>query len=410
MLKASSRIMLPFGLTHEESNKSCEGEKHKRRLAKCGEVDDFALSSREHSDFENQVGDGKRGEHNKAKDASGPRESNGWQKTMEHNRIYDPTDRGSSSSETLGSGHACREVGAQNGDTRGEHAACAEADTQALREEDLPVCGGQGEHHLAEDDEEGSREDEGADVTGVVDGACKDTAKHEERALEGSDPGDGGWGFFREKASFVVRLVRLDQKGRRVSGSNSGYDRRLRPAGGARETISHDYRPSTLRVPYTESVHNAPCVHNEHEGGQNLKPCGEAAVRNEGDIVDGGFGEGGLGKFALIVLRGAEIAGCLFRRLLMVFLPIVVLSIACADILGLDLDMEGRVARHGCGQPRAGRLRLNSRYVRRSTVRLSILASDQRLDGPSRGMSKERLLVFVTWLRRVKVGRFPAEG
>jgi hypothetical protein len=77
------------------------------------------------------------------------------------------------------------------GDSGDEQRARTNTDADALREEGLPEGRTQGKHYLAEDNEEGSAGEEGADVAHVVEGAGEEAKELDHECLNAPDPGDG---------------------------------------------------------------------------------------------------------------------------------------------------------------------------------------------------------------------------
>lgn len=94
----------------------------------------------------------------------------------------------------------------EEGDGGDEEAAGADADAEALGEHDLVVVGGEGGHHVAEDDHEGAEGEEDGEVACVEEGAGDDADGHEEVGLEGADPGDCGGGVVGEDGLLVEGL------------------------------------------------------------------------------------------------------------------------------------------------------------------------------------------------------------
>jgi hypothetical protein len=70
-----------------------------------------------------------------------------------------------------------------DGERRHEETAAADTDDDALREEGVPVCGAEREHHVPEHDAEGADGEEEAQMAAVVDGADDAADRENEEGL-----------------------------------------------------------------------------------------------------------------------------------------------------------------------------------------------------------------------------------
>lgn len=125
---------------------------------------------------------------------------------VEDDGVYDAADAGAGGGDSICQGSFLLEVLGHEGDGRDEEAACADADAKALGEHDLVVFRGEAGHHVAEDDHEAAKGDEGVEVACVEEGACDDADGHEEMGFYGADPCDCGGGLVGENVLFVKSL------------------------------------------------------------------------------------------------------------------------------------------------------------------------------------------------------------
>lgn len=109
---------------------------------------------------------------------------------MEDNGVQHTAQTTAGSRDTHRKGLFGGEVGADDGDGGHEQATEAQADADRLREHDLPVLVAEGDHYHAEDDKEGTRNDEGTKIASVVEGPGCNADDEEQVGLDGADPGD----------------------------------------------------------------------------------------------------------------------------------------------------------------------------------------------------------------------------
>lgn len=172
-----------------------------------GEIEERAGFRGQDADAHDEVGDEHGGEDDETEDARCPCEAEPREEFVEHDGVNDAAKGGARCGDANGHADACGEVGGEDGDAGDEQRAGSDADAEGLGEEDLPVRMGEGEHHLAEDEHEAAKEEEGAEVAGVIDGACEGGDEQEEEGLDAADPGDGGGAPRGEQLGFIVGLV-----------------------------------------------------------------------------------------------------------------------------------------------------------------------------------------------------------
>ena len=124
----------------------------------------------------------------------------------EHDGVNNATETRPRRGDPVRQSAPFREVLWQDRDGRHEQASVANTDADRLREQGLPVLRAQGGHHEAEGDEDGTRDDELAEITFIIEWSGHDADEHEEEGLDGADPTDGRGGLVPERVGLVVRL------------------------------------------------------------------------------------------------------------------------------------------------------------------------------------------------------------
>lgn len=173
---------------HEEAR---DDEQHKRRVAQRIVVDERAFATgRRQPRLHERHGNRAEREQEEGNHPRRPAEAHHGQEVAEDEGEHDPGQRAARAREADGERAAGAKVLRQDGRGRQEGQAHPYADAHALREEDVPVRRPQRGHELAEHDEEEAREEEVAEIPGVVEGAGDHADEHHEAGLQGADPGD----------------------------------------------------------------------------------------------------------------------------------------------------------------------------------------------------------------------------
>lgn len=137
-------------------------------------------------------------QHNKRHGANRPREANPRQKLPRHGRKNQPPGDTPTRRDTKHQRALLLKVCRYDGQHGAEDAAVAEPHAQALREKEVPVLGAEGRGEGARDEEDGAREEDGAEVARVGEAAGEGADEEEEECAERAEPGNVAWGAVEE--------------------------------------------------------------------------------------------------------------------------------------------------------------------------------------------------------------------
>ncbi|KAI9643208.1 hypothetical protein NHQ30_007824 [Ciborinia camelliae] len=139
---------------------------------------------------------------NEAQGSHSPSEPNLGQQLLHHNGKNNAPRRASGGGNPNGQTLALTKIRTQRRQGGTEETPIPETHADALGEKDLPVGGRDGGHEDAEETQDGTGEEDGAEVAGVGQAAGEGPDEEEQEYLHGADPGDGGGGEL-ERADVV---------------------------------------------------------------------------------------------------------------------------------------------------------------------------------------------------------------